>query len=303
MSSGSAPKPSARYTTSVGSIRRGKRITLIFRIILALFMLTYALFPVLWIFSASINPTGSLVGQPLIPDNPTLDNYRELFTSPVNPYPRWYFNSLLLAIATTIIGTAITTLAAYAFSRFRFRTRQPLLRSVLLIQVFPNFLNMVALFLILQQLGLYLTRFGLNTYGGLLLIYLGGILGANTWLTKGYFDAIPRDLDEAAMVDGASPWQTFSQILLPLVRPILAVVALLTFIGTYSEYVLAKVMLTDKFMYTLAVGLNSMVANQFAQNWGIFSAGALLASVPTVILFLFLQKYLVSGLTSGSVKG
>ena len=125
-----------------------------------------------------------------------------------------------------------------------------------MIQVFPNFLNMVALFLILQQFGNYIPALGLNTYGGLLLIYLGGTLGANTWLTKGYFDSIPRDLDEAATVDGASPWQTFSQILLPLVRPIIVVVALLTFIGTYSEYVLARVMFTDKYMYTMAVGLN-----------------------------------------------
>jgi arabinogalactan oligomer/maltooligosaccharide transport system permease protein len=143
---------------------------------------------------------------------------------------------------------------------------------------------------------------GLNTYGGLLLVYLGGVLGANTWLTKGYFDAIPRDLDEAAKVDGASHWQIFSIIMLPLVKPILVVVGLLTFIGTYSEYVLAKVLLTDKYMYTLAVGLNAMVSNQFAQNWGVFSAGALLAAIPTLLLFLIFQKHLVGGLTAGSFK-
>ncbi len=292
-----------RYTTSVGSIKRGKQLMLAFRIALAIVMLIFALFPIVWIFSASINPTNSLVGQPLIPPNPTLANYQKLFNDPVNPYPRWYANSLFLATIVTILGTAITTLAAFAFSRFNFRSRRPLLQGVLLIQVFPNFLNMVALFLILQQFGTYIPALGLNTYGGLLLIYLGSTLGANTWLTKGYFDSIPRDLDEAATVDGASPWQTFSQILLPLVRPILVVVALLTFIGTYSEYVLARVMLTDKYMYTMAVGLNMMVSNQFAQSWGVFSAGALLASVPTILLFMFFQRYLVGGLTAGSVKG
>jgi ABC-type maltose transport system permease subunit len=287
----------------VGSVRRGKRIALVFRVILAVVMLTYALFPILWVFSASINPTNSLVGQPLIPENPTLDNYRQLLTDPVNPYPRWYLNSLMLAILVTVVALVITTLAAYAFSRFRFRSRRSLLQSILLIQVFPNFLNMVALFLILQQIGAVVPLFGLNTYGGLLLVYWGGTLGASTWLTKGYFDSIPRDLDEAAMVDGATPMQTLTRVLLPLIQPILVVVGLLTFISTYSEYVLAKVLLTDKYMYTLAVGLNSMVANQFAQKWGVFSAGALLASLPTLVLFLFFQRYLVGGLTAGSVKG
>jgi len=292
-----------RFTTSVGSVQRGKRIALILRILLAIVMLIFALFPVIWIISASLNPTGSLVGQPLIPPNPTLDNYRKLFNDPVNPYPRWYVNSLFVATIVTIFATMITTLAAYAFSRFNFRSRRPLLQGILLIQVFPNFLNMVALFLILQQFGRYIPALGLNTYGGLFLVYLGGTLGANTWLTKGYFDSIPRDLDEAATVDGASGWQVFWVVLLPLVRPILVVVALLTFIGTYSEYVLARVLLTDKYMYTLAIGLNAMVSNQFAQSWGVFSAGAILASLPTIILFMFFQRYLVGGLTTGAVKG
>ena len=292
-----------RFTTSVGSVQRGKRIALILRILLAIVMLTFALFPVLWIISASFNPTGSLVGQPLIPQNPTLANYERLFNNPVNPYPRWYVNSLFVATTVTIVATAITTLAAYSFSRFNFRSRRPLLQAILLIQVFPNFLNMVALFLILQQFGRYIPSLGLNTDGGLFLVYLGGTLGANTWLTKGYFDSIPRDLDEAATVDGASGWQVFWVVLLPLVRPILVVVALLTFIGTYSEYVLARVLLTDKYMYTLAVGLNQMVSQQFAQQWGVFSAGALLAALPTIILFMFFQRYLVGGLTTGAVKG
>jgi len=292
-----------RFTTSVGSIQRGKRIALALRILLAIVVLIFALFPILWILSASFNPTNSLVGQTLIPANPTLANYQKLFDDPVNPYPRWFANSLFVATIVTIFATMITTLAAYAFSRFNFRSRRPLLQTILLIQVFPNFLNMVAIFLILQQFGTYIPALGLNTYGGLFLVYLGGTLGANTWLTKGYFDSIPRDLDEAATVDGASGWQVFWIVLLPLVRPILVVVALLTFIGIYSEYVLARVLLTDKYMYTLAVGLNQMVSNQFSNNWGVFSAGALLAALPTILLFTFFQRFLVGGLTAGSVKG
>lgn len=284
-------------------MRSGKRLALVLRILLAIVMLIYALFPVMWIISASFNPTNSLVGQPLIPSNPTFANYERLFNNPINPYGRWYLNSLFLAVVVTIIGTSITTLAAYAFSRFNFSSRKSLLQAILLVQVFPNFLNMVALFLILQQFGRYIPQLGLNTYGGLLLVYLGGTLGANTWLTKGYFDSLPRDLDEAATVDGASPWQVFWVVLLPLVRPILVVVGLLTFIGIYSEYVLARVLITDKSLFTLAVGLNGMVSGQFAQNWGVFSAGALLAALPTIFLFMFFQRYLVGGLTAGSVKG
>jgi ABC-type maltose transport system permease subunit len=286
-----------------GSIKRNRRMALVFRIILAIVMLIFALFPVVWIFSASINPTGSLAGQPLIPQNPTLDNYRYLFTSRQHPFETWFWNSLKLATLTTFIGLAITTLAAYAFSRFRFGGRRQVLQGVLLVQVFPNFLNMVALFIILTQLGNIVPAIGLNTHTGLLLLYLGSTLGANTWLTKGYFDSIPRDLDEAATVDGASQFETFWYVILPLVRPILVVVGLLTFIGTYSEYVLARIVLTSNTQYTMAVGLNIFIQDQYGQRWGIFSAGALMAAVPVVIIFLVFQRYLVGGLTSGAVKG
>lgn len=288
---------------SSSSIKRNKRIALVFRILLAVLMLIFALFPIVWIFSASINPSGSLIGQSLIPRNPTWDHYRYLFTNTQHPFPLWMWNSLKLSLLTTFLALVITTLAAYAFSRFRFSGRRQLLQSVLLIQVFPNFLNMVALFIILTQLGDYLPQVGLNTHMGLLLLYLGGTLGANTWLMKGYFDSIPRDLDEAATVDGATSFQTFWLVVLPLVRPILVVVGLLIFIGTYSEYVLARIVLTDKFQYTLSVGLNLFIFNQFGQRWGIFSAGALIAALPVVLIFLVFQRYLVGGLTTGAVKG
>ncbi len=288
---------------SATSIKRNKRIALVFRILLAIVMLIFALFPILWIFSASINLSGSLVGQTLIPANPTWANYQYLFNNTQHPFPLWMWNSLKLSFLTTFLALVITVLAAYAFSRFRFGGRRQILQSVLLIQVFPNFLNMVALFIILTQLGTYLPRVGLNTHAGLLLLYLGGTLGANTWLMKGYFDSIPRDLDEAATVDGATSFQTFWLVILPLVRPILVVVGLLIFISTYSEYVLARIVLTDKFQYTLSVGLNLFIFNQFGQRWGVFCAGALIAAPPVVIIFMIFQRYLVGGLTTGAVKG
>jgi ABC-type maltose transport system permease subunit len=285
------------------SISGQRRIGLALRILLALVMLFVALFPVVWIFSASINPANSLVNQRLIPANPTLDNYRSLIASDRFPFRIWMLNSLKLAVVTTVLGVMMTAMAAYAFSRFRFRGRRSLLQTLLLIQVFPNFLNMVALFIILRQLGEYVPWLSLNTHGGLLLIYMGAILGVNTWLAKGYFDSIPRDLDEAAVMDGASHWQTFWRVILPLVRPILVVIGLLIFIGTYSEFVLARIMLTDAEQYTLAVGLNLFIHDQYANRWGIFAAGALIGAIPIVLLFMIFQRFLVGGLTSGSVKG
>ena len=294
-----------RFTTSVGSrsLSGQQRIGLTLRILLAVVMLFVALFPIVWIFSASINPSNSLVNQQLIPDRPTLENYTSLLASEMFPFRTWMWNSLKLATITTVLGVIMTAMAAYAFSRFRFRGRRTLLQTLLLIQVFPNFLNMVALFIILRQLGEYVPWLSLNTHGGLLMLYLGAILGVNTWLAKGYFDSIPRDLDEAAMMDGASHWQTFWQVILPLVRPILVVIGLLIFIGTYSEYVLARIMLTGSENYTLAVGLSLFINEQYANRWGVFAAGSLIGAVPIVLFFMIFQRFLVGGLTSGSVKG
>lgn len=298
-------RDTGRFTASVGgrSLSGQQRIGLILRILLAVVMLFVALFPIVWIFSASINPSNSLVNQQLIPDRPTLENYTNLLASEMFPFRTWMWNSLKLATVTTALGVIMTAMAAYAFSRFRFRGRRTLLQTLLLIQVFPNFLNMVALFIILRQLGEYVPWLSLNTHGGLLMLYLGAILGVNTWLAKGYFDSIPRDLDEAAMMDGASHWQTFWQVILPLVRPILVVIGLLIFIGTYSEYVLARIMLTGSENYTLAVGLSLFINEQYANRWGVFAAGSLIGAVPIVLFFMIFQRFLVGGLTSGSVKG
>ena len=273
------------------------------RLIVALVFVVYALFPVVYVIGTSLNPSGSLQTSQIIPDNPSLANYQKLLTSETNPFLRWMANSLFVSTVTSLITVALCSLAAYSFSRFRFKSRKRLLQGLLLSQVFPNVLAMVALFLILQQIGRHYPLFGLNTLGGLILIYLGGAIGFNTWLMKGFFDTVPRDLDESAMLDGASPWQTFTTIILPLVRPVLAVIFMLSFIGTYGDYMLAKVMLSNTQKYTVAVGLSLFIGQQYGQRWGEFAAGAVLAAIPTMILFYIAQGQLQGGLTSGAVKG
>jgi len=280
-----------------------RRIQLFLRIVIGILASIYALFPVVFIVSSSLDAANSLAYQHFIPRNASLVNYHRLLNNPVYPYQRWMLNSIKVSSISSILAVFLTALGAYAFSRFRFRGRRSLLLTVLLIQVFPNMLAMVALFLLLQQIGNYIPSMGLNSHGGLILVYLGGVLGFNTWLMKGFFDSIPRDLDESAMIDGASHWQAFRHVILPLVRPILAVVGILTFIGTYSDFVLARVLIQSAENFTLAVGLYMFIAGRFTQQWGVFGAGALMGALPIVVLFLLLQDYLVSGLTRGAVKG
>lgn len=266
-------------------------------------MVVFALFPLVWALSASFNPSNTLVGQTLIPPNPTFDNYRSLFTSSQNPFLLWLKNSLKVSITTSVLVVMMTSLAAYSFSRFRFRGRRTGLFFALLVQIFPQMLAMVAIYLLLLAIGRWIPAIGVNTHAGLILTYLGGAMGVNAWLMKGYFDTIPNSLEESAMIDGATPFQAFYKIILPLARPILAVIFLLQFIASYSDFLLARIIISSSDKFTLAVGLQRFIGDNYGQRWGIFSAGALLGAIPIVVLFLFLQKYLVSGLTQGAVKG
>jgi arabinogalactan oligomer/maltooligosaccharide transport system permease protein len=212
-------------------------------------------------------------------------------------------NSLLIAGLATVISLAMATFAAYAFSRFRFSGRRPGLLFLLIVQMFPAFLAIVVLYLMFTKIsGLY-PIIGFNTPWSLILIYLGGALGVNTWLIKGFFDTVPKELDESAKVDGASHTTTFRTIILPLVTPILVVVGLLGFIGAINEFLIASVFLTQNDSKTLAVGLYGLVAGERNANFGMFAAGTLLTAIPTVVFFYSAQKYIVGGLTSGAVKG
>jgi ABC-type maltose transport system permease subunit len=272
-------------------------------------LLVFALFPVLWIVSASLNPLQSMASQRLIPNvsDPALllKNYTDLLGNPDRyPFFRWLLNSTLVASVTAIGIVSITAPAAYAFSRFNFKGRRNLLLFMLLVQVFPNLLAMVSIFLMLQQLGVYLPFIGFNTHGGLVLVYIGGAMGTNIWLMKGFFDSIPRELDEAALVDGATILQTYLRIILPAARPILIVIGVLSFVGIFNEFVLARVLLRDKETWTLMVGLYvNFVSSNFANQWGLFAAGAVIGMLPTLIVYLILQDQIASGTTAGAVKG
>lgn len=262
----------------------------------------FALFPLLYVFSASLNPGGTLLTANSLFSSVSIDSYVELFGSERHPYAAWFMNTLVIGLITALFTVLLGALAAYSFSRMRFTGRRFSLTALLVVQMFPQMLAMVAIFLIMVTISDIFPAIGLNTQIGLIMVYLGGALGANTYLMYGFFNTVPASIDEAAKIDGAGHARIFFTIILRLVAPILAVVGLLSFIGTSSEFVLASVILIDPDKQTLAVGLYKFVSDEFSKNWSVFAACAVLAAILPVALFLALQKYIVGGLTAGSVK-
>ncbi|MGM1018016.1 MAG: sugar ABC transporter permease [Actinomycetota bacterium] len=262
----------------------------------------FALFPLLYVFSASLNPGGTLLTANSLFSNFNFESYAALFTSTRHPYGAWFMNTLIVGLVTAAGTVILGALAAYSFSRMRFTGRRFSLTALLVVQMFPQMLAMVAIFLLMVTIGDIFPAIGLNSQIGLIMVYLGGALGANTYLMYGFFNTVPASIDEAAKIDGAGHARIFFTIILRLVAPILAVVGLLSFIGTSSEFVLASVILIDPEKQTLAVGLYKFVADEFSKNWSVFAAGAVLAAILPVALFLALQRYIVGGLTAGSVK-
>jgi arabinogalactan oligomer/maltooligosaccharide transport system permease protein len=213
------------------------------------------------------------------------------------PFARWVFNSAVVAAATTVVGVFLATTAGYAFSRFRFPGQRVGLMAFLVSQMFPGTLMLIPLYIIVVQwleLG--------STWIGLILVYATTAIPFCVWMLKGYFDTIPKELEESARIDGASTAQIFTRIILPLAKPAVAVTALFSFMTGWNEFILAATLMDRELMYTAPVGLRFFVGG-FSQQWGYFAAGSILVSIPVVLLFFVLQKYLVSGLTAGAVKG
>lgn len=260
----------------------------------------YAVFPIVYVLSASLSEGGTLTGSNDLFAEISTSNYAALSET---MFWTWMGNTLVIAVATAVGTVLMGAAAAFAFSRFRFTGRRVGLTSLLVIQMFPQMLAFVAIFLLLLSLAPVVPALGINSKLGLICVYLGGALGVNTFLMYGFFNTVPRELDEAAKIDGATHTQIYWTIVLRLVSPILAVVGLLSFISTFGEFIIARVVLQSERNWTLAVGLYGWVSALLEANWGLFAAGAVITAVPVLVLFLYLQKYVVGGLTAGSVKG
>lgn len=276
--------------------------TLSWRYLVGIIACIYAVIPILYIVSASLNPIGSVASTNIFPRTFSTVNFEALVNTPSRPFFQWALNTVIVAVVVVAAQLLFSCLAAYAFSRFRFKGRRAGLLSLLLILMFPQILVTVALFQMFSIVGEVLPAFGLDTLPGYILIMLGGSLG-QVYLIKGFFDTVPPELDEAAKIDGAGHLTVFFRILLPLLRSILVISGLLVFVGVVGEFLLASIFLRSTDIKTIAVGMQGVLAADKSNNLGWFAAGSVVIAVPIILLFQYLQRYIVGGITSGAVKG
>lgn len=276
---------------------RPSKLTVFFTNLALILMCAVTLYPVLWVVKMALSPSQGFAMSPSpIPTEITFDNFTHLITMNDGLFWRQLFNSLAISLATTVIGVGLACTAAYAFSRFRFPGREAGLASLLITQMFPGVVMAIPLYILLDKIGM------LNSLTGLVLVYSTSSIPFSVWMLKGYFDTIPKDLEEAAVMDGASQWVIFTKIILPLAQPAIVVTALFSFMTAWNEFILAATFLSDDTQFTLPVVLQRFVGD-YSTQWGYFAAGAIIVSLPVVALFFKLQKYLVGGLTAGGVKG
>jgi len=270
-------------------------LTIVIYIVLLIFV-AFSVYPVLRVVTISLRPGDQLHSRSLaiIPEDASLSSYKTLFTG--TGYLQWMLNSAIVSICVTLLGVGLASTAGYAISRFSFRGRGSAMIALITTQMFPVTMLLLPMFMMLRALHLW------NTFGGLIIIYSATALPFCVWTMKGYYDTIPFSLEEAASIDGCSPFNAFRLVVLPLALPALVITALFSFMAAWSEYLVAAVVLNDKRLYTLPLGLKMFQSN-FSTEWGLYAAGALIVAVPVMVLFLSLSKWLVGGLTLGSVKG
>ncbi|MCE3203243.1 sugar ABC transporter permease [Paenibacillus sonchi] len=254
-----------------------------------------SLFPAFWIVMSSFKTGNSLFSDTLIPRRMTLVHYQELFEQ--TKYLQWFLNTLKVAALSTLIGTSLLLLASYAISRYRFAGRKSMLTAFLVLQMFPGFMAMIAIYVLLNTLGL------LNSHWALVLVYSSGSIITNVFVAKGFFDTIPKSLEDAARIDGASHMKVFLSIMMPLSKPMLTYASLMIFNGCFVDFIFADLILRTEEKRTLAVGLFRMVNQSNSTEFTLFAAGAVLVALPVTLLFIFLQRFLIDGLTAGAMKG
>lgn len=272
------------------------------RYLTALILIIFAVLPVIWVISASLNPAKSLASGTFWPKDPGFTNYVQLLDNEFFPYEHWLVNSLKIAGITSILTMLITCTTGYALSRFRFKARRSIMITILVLNIFPSVLAIVALFATMQQIGTYIPWLGLDTHGALIMVYTAGAMGINALMVKSYIDAIPKELDESAMVEGASHWQIFQHVIFPMIIPIVITVGVLSFIAAYGDFIIARIILKSADQLTVMVGLMLFRSDRFDQDFGVITAGAVMAAIPIILLYIPLQNYVISGLTAGSVK-
>lgn len=251
--------------------------------------------PIVWIIGASLNEGSSLMTSTPIPKNPTFAHYSEVFLK--TKFGFWYLNTLKIAVINMIVSLFLTISTSYVFARFKFKGKKASLLGIMVLQMFPSFMGMIAMYNILWQLNM------LDSHWGLILVYASGQIPFNTWLVKGYLSTIPKSLDEAAMIDGASKIRIFFSIILPLARPIMVFVALTQFMAPWMDFIFPRLILSSNEKKTLAIGLYDLISGDTNKNFTNFAAGAVLVAVPITAIFMYFQKYFVEGMLAGSTKG
>lgn len=278
----------------IGKGRTALRLSASYLVLIV--MALVALFPILQVFTISLRPADRLLSTSLelIPANATWSNYTALFSE--RPFLLWLLNSSFVAFVVTLTGVVLASTAGYAFSRFNFVGRKAGLLSLLVTQMFPATMLLLPMYIMMVKLGL------INTYLGIVIMYSATALPFCIWQMKGYYDTIPGSLEEAGRIDGCNQFQTFYRIILPLAAPALVITALFSFMAAWTEYVVAAQVLQDTELWTLPLGLKSFESNM-GSEWGLYGAASMIVTIPVVVLFLGLSRWLVSGLTLGSVKG